>query len=163
MVINLVGPPAVGKSTFAARYTLAHPEYTYLSIDQARDCFDTEAGAWFYLEERVLITNPTILESSGFSWRLRTLLANSEIKERKIFTICMYANESILEQRLKDRQKRQGNRIFHLDEKGFLRYTMENLDMLLTKADISLDISELSKQEVYLRMVDSIAKLRSNQ
>lgn len=162
MIIELNGPPGVGKSTFAAKYTLNHPEVTYCSIDQCREFYQDEMNAWNYLEQIIFTSqNDILLESSGLNWRLRLIEAKLQEEKYKVHKICMYGSEKLILERLSKRQKKQGIKLYHIDEKEFLRYVFDNLGYLLSEADIKIDITEMNELQVYQELTNKLVQIRS--
>lgn len=161
MIIFLVGPPGVGKSTFAAMYTLNNPDITYCSIDQCREFYEDEKIAWKYLEEIVFSSKQDVLiETSGLNWRLSLIKDKCKENSIPILTICLYGSEKLLHERLLGRQKQQNKKKFHYDEQEFLQYVFDHLSNLLIEADIKINISDMSKTQVYQELSIKLANIR---
>lgn len=158
MVINLCGPPAVGKSTFAARFVLEHPQFSYFSIDQFRIDFQDETNAWAALMQHVLTHENVILETSGLSWRLNLLM--DQLGKRKIFTIKFVADREILIDRLRKRQKRSVPMPYHTDELEFIDWAIENDNEYIFPIDFEVITTTKDVEDIYRICSAEIAKFR---
>jgi len=107
MIINLVGPPASGKSTFSAKFVLEHPEYRFCSIDAYRVTFENEDKAWHEMLRDVQSNQDIILESCGWGWRLKNLLGQYPVRQRYISTIEFTGNLEDIKARLLIRQNKR--------------------------------------------------------
>lgn len=159
MIINLIGPPAAGKSTFASRYVVTHPEFTYCSIDEYRIAHSDEEKAWANLTNDVINSKIVMLESIGLSWRLKGLF--QKIKDRKIITIALIGDPLVIHERLNNREKRFVPFPYKdLDEHLTIDYTIENLGKSVTKIDTIIDVTARSPEEVFEYLSTFIAKRR---
>lgn len=102
MIVNLVGPPCGGKSTFASEFVLRHPYFTYCPIDTYRAEYSCEQAAWAALAKDINEAEDVIIESCGFSWQLEFVLEGKDV-----YTIYMGAGEDELLRRLSERQKKR--------------------------------------------------------
>jgi stage V sporulation protein G len=129
MLINIVGPIAVGKSFFCDWFIKRHPEFVHASIDQARyesgkewekennttidkaselpteERMDLEEHAWDILYGICDINEDVILETSGLSWRVRQIFYDQDISSRGIYTVKLSGNRDKIKARLKARTK----------------------------------------------------------
>jgi len=150
MIINLCGPPAAGKSTFAIHLCKEHPLFEHHSIDNYRLKYKEE-DAWSNLTQALIATtSPCIVESCGLSWRLHKLILNhSVLKRRGIVTIFFCGNEDDFHKRLDKRQRKKEKpdipfKYTDLDEHGLITYCLDNFmskyDRFITlKTDNSVD------------------------
>lgn len=140
MIINLVGAPCAGKSTFAARFVLEHPEFKYCPIDEYRIKYEDEVLAWEKLTQDIIENKDVIVESCGMSWQLAQTFNTGVIRSRKIYTIAFHGNQHQLEERLEYRQKRSVPMPFKYDpndERMAIRWTLEHL---AEKAVVPIDV-----------------------
>jgi len=151
MIINLVGAPASGKSTFAARYVLEHPEYRYCSIDSYRIEYkkDGEEEAWLKLYEAVCSSKKVILETCGLSWRLRTLFNSEDIRRRPIITLAFNGSAEVLHERLNNRQRREVPYPYHYTEHETIDFVISNLDHSVAPIDYIIDVTNTTLEDVY--------------
>lgn len=129
MIINLCGPPAAGKSTFAARFTLEHPQFKFCPIDEYRIRYQDEGRAWAELTKDVLGKRNCILESCGMGWQLNRLLNFPKVRRRPLLSIAFLGNKEDLLSRLRERQKRPLPDFFNReDELLALDYALEHFE-----------------------------------
>lgn len=102
MIVNLIGPPCGGKSTFASKFILEHPYFKYCPIDAYRAEYSCEQEAWAALAKDVSEAEDVIIESCGFSWQLEFVLEGKDA-----YTIAVVAEEDRLFERLTERQKKR--------------------------------------------------------
>lgn len=159
VIINLCGPPAGGKSSFASRFILENPDFTYLSIDEFRIQYKDETLAWeqFYLS--INKSKKVIMETSGLSWRLNHFYF---WPERPIFTILFTGNRNKLQERLKIRQKRSVPMPYHQDEQEFLDWAIENNHNLIFPVNLEIDTTQENQtiEDIYLLCCSNIANFR---
>ena len=151
-IINLIGPPAAGKSTFASKFVLEHPEYTYCSIDAYRAEFKDEVPAWEHLEESILKHPKVISETSGLSWRLIKIFNSRALRRRKIFTIAFTGSSNIILSRLQNRQRREVPYPYHYTETETVRYVLDNLNRSSTKINYTVNVDNKETEEIYLEI-----------
>lgn len=150
-IINISGAPCTGKSLFAARFILEHPQFKYFPIDEYRITFKDEALAWDKLTKDVLIKHRCLIESCGMGWRLGRLLNLPEIRKRPLLTIAFTGERRILRQRLEERHKRPLPEPFSKeDEILALDYTIEHFyEEIESSLDYVIDTSDISPSQVY--------------
>jgi hypothetical protein len=163
LVINLVGPPASGKSSFAARYALEHPEFKYCPIDEYRITYEDEAVAWGVFHEDIVNNPNIIIESCGLSYRLNNIFNSGSVRERPLVTIRIDVHQiSVLRARLDNRRKRRVPLPIHLSmlaEMDTAKFFWENLDKMGPKIDHTVFTDLYSNpNEYYAQVVDFINK-----
>jgi adenylate kinase family enzyme len=164
MIVNLVGPPAAGKSTFAARFVAEHPYFRYCTIDAYRQEHDEEEVAWAFLLRDMVERRDVVLESCGLDWRLMQIFDMEAIRRRPILTICFDAPYETLLERVSTRQKGQRRGLaterIHSDEKESVRWVQEHLEKLRPVADVSVDTGVLDEEEVHSEVAPRILEFR---
>jgi hypothetical protein len=162
VVINLVGPPASGKSSFAARFVLEHPDFTYLSIDQFRIDFQDETTAWVELDKAIAKNKKIVLETSGLSWKLKHITYHINYLKRPMFTILFTGDRDILQERLKNRQKRSIPMPYHRDEIEFLDWALENEHKIVTPEDLVINATQegCTIEDIYSMCCSKVANFR---
>lgn len=160
MIINLVGPPAAGKSSFAARFVLEHPEFRYCAIDAYRIEFQDEEEAWFQLEEDVHDSKLVLLESSGLSWRLVPIFTKIKLQERPMITLGLTGNPDVIKERLKNRQRRTIPYPYAWDEYRTADFVIEHISESIAPIDVLMDVTEKTPEEVYRSFSKAIAEFR---
>ena len=158
MIISLIGPPGVGKSTFAARFILEHPQFTYCSIDAFRFQYQDEEEAWGKLGQKIKSSDLVLLETSGLSWRLNSIF--QEAKDRPTVTLGLTGNPDIVKERIKSRIKRDTPYPYEWDEYRTADYVIENINKSVTPIKLLLDVTNRSKEEVYSILNKEIALYR---
>lgn len=163
MIVNLVGPPAAGKSTFAARYVAEHPFYKYCTIDAYREAHKEEEHAWTHLTKDMVERRDVILESCGLDWRLHKVLDVEAIRRRPVLTVCFDAPYDTLKSRVD--QRHTGPRglhtdFIHSDEIMSVKWVQEHLHELRPSPEMTLNTGVLSEQEVYEQVSSRILQFR---
>lgn len=158
--INCIGPPASGKSTFAAKYVLEHPEFTYISIDEYRLEYQDEELAWGKLTAIALENRNIIFETCGLSWRLKDLFCNETIRRRPFLTIAFIGKPEVIHKRLSERQKREIPRPYHWTEHESIDFVLANIAESVAPIDFQIDVTEKTEEEVYLQLASIIAEKR---
>jgi stage V sporulation protein G len=129
MIINIVGPIAVGKSFFCDWFIKRHPEFVHASIDESRyqsgkewearnkttidkaseldaeERMSLEERAWELLYEVCESNENVILETSGLSWRIKDIFYDMDIVMNGIYTVKLLGNRDKIKARLKARTK----------------------------------------------------------
>jgi hypothetical protein len=90
-VVSLIGPPAVGKTTFAQWFVHRNPIYVHLDVAQYRQWFNInqrgidneerikrEEKAWEAIERAISQAGYAIIESTGLSHRLRNVVESAD-------------------------------------------------------------------------------------
>lgn len=152
MIVNLVGSPCGGKSTFAARFILEHPKWIYCPIDEYRIGYETEERAWHELTKDVLDHRHCVIESCGMNWRLKELLNLHKLRRRPLLTVRFTSTRQNLYQRLVIRQhKRPLPAPFrHEDEFLAIDYAAEHFDQEgVSEVDYVVDTHEKDEIVVY--------------
>ena len=160
MIINIIGAPASGKSTFASRFIVEHPEYRYCSIDAYRLEYADEEKAWDNLGYNALNNKIVLLESSGLSWRLNEIFMEAKFNKTPILTIAFIGQADILHQRLNERQKRKIPYPYNFDEHQTIDFVVKKLSEGVINIDYSVNVSQKDKNQVYTEVSNEIAKFR---
>jgi len=162
MIINLIGPPAVGKSTFASRFVLEHPEFKFCSIDAYRVEHDNEEIAWQNLFKDVIENKNVILESCGLSWRLEDIFRTCSVRKRNTVTISFTGKYDDIYKRLAERQhKRPVNYKYDMsDEFAAITWVLEHIHESKQPIDIEVSTSEYTIEEQYQFLCEYIALKR---
>lgn len=159
MIINLVGPPAAGKSTFAARFVLEHPEFKFCSIDAYRIAHKQEDKAWQALLHDMLENKNVVLESAGLSWRLPGILNTETLRRRKLVTIGFVGEIPVIKERLKERQKRPVPFPYKdIDELAAVDYVSEHISEI--PMDYMIDVTHKDPIVQYEELCQFIARKR---
>lgn len=148
MIINLTGPPGVGKSTFASRFVLQHPEWKYCPIDQYRRDSINEDQAWVAFRKDLLHNKKVVVESCGLNHKLHTILA---ALRRPTLSIFMSGPYDLIEERLKARQEQYPlpDRYNPKDELLALKWVTENHDKYPYKIDVRYNIQSNNPDRIY--------------
>lgn len=167
MIINLIGPPCAGKSTFAGRYVLEHPEYTFCSIDSYRFRYGNEDLAWAKFQEEIVKHRNVIVESCGLSYRLKNILNSKALSKRKIVTVYMYATVDTCISRLKTRIKRTPDfeewSSYNRDEAAAITYALSELPWGSCRSvDITLGTHNCSPETVYNIISEELIKIATD-
>lgn len=143
MIINLTGPPCAGKSTFASRFVLEHPEFRYCAIDAYRVELEDEGLAWTELLIDILGQRNIVLESCGLNYRLQQIFNNETIRRRPTTSVEFTAPRELLINRLMNRQhKRPLPEPFRPeDELIAIDYVLEHLGDQIIPPDIKVSTS----------------------
>lgn len=162
MIIHLIGAPCSGKSVFAARFVLEHPEFRYVPIDEYRITYRDEALAWHELTKDVLSKRHIVLESCGMGWRLAALLNLPTLKRRPMITIGFIGDPKILHERLNNRQKRPLPPPFEPeDEHLAIDYHAEMFyENVITSPDRTFCTTEQKELETYKLVTQYINYMR---
>lgn len=160
MIINLVGPPAIGKSTFAARFVLEHPEFQYCSIDNYRIAYEDEDLAWHKLTQDIIKKRNVVLETCGLSYRLRDIFNNETIRRRPMFTVALTGDLDTILERLTTRQKKEIPYPYHYTEQETVQFVLEHLDDSVAPIDYTLDVTHSDPDQVYRLLCARIARKR---
>lgn len=162
MIICLSGPPAAGKSTFAAQYILRYPEFTFCSIDAYRVEYNQEDLAWNNLSIDVIEHQKVILESCGTNWRLEELLNLKELNNRKKIFIGFSGNHNDLTKRLEDRQHKRVIQYKYefSDEIKAISYVKEHLNW--RKQDLVINTSIYNEKEQLLILTNFLNNYQVN-
>lgn len=105
-IINIIGLPAVGKSTLGRRLQSAFPDFVRLDIDDYRRAINTttprlEAEAWTRMLSDAKKYEHVIIESTGMSHNTSMVLS---VLARKVVSIHLQADEATRTQRLATRK-----------------------------------------------------------
>jgi adenylate kinase family enzyme len=138
-IINVVGPPAAGKSFYLARLVARYPQLCHLSIDNFRISHREEGRAWYELMKAVVGHPMPLLESSGMSWRLHAhILNHPTVRKRGRVDLFLSGDRETLHHRLTERHRKQLKETmpfeYELDEHSSIDYCLEELDKLYPKA-----------------------------
>ena len=165
MIVNIIGPPAAGKSYFCSRYVAEHPAWRYNSIDSCRLDANDEDEAWKSFEYFMNINNgwsapvPGVLvESSGLSWRMPAILKR---QATLIYTIAFLATKEELYFRLAKRQaKRKLPYKLRMDERQSIDWVLQNIGSCEYPIDQIIRTDEVSKEELYSLISERIEEIR---
>lgn len=177
MIINVIGPIAVGKSLFCKKFTEKYPEFVHVAIDDCRRAAWRELGggkldkmstlnklnleelAWQKLWDGCKNNDYVILETSGLSWRIKDVLHYDEFVKRGIYTIKLVGSIAKCLKRLRNRKKAVTPFIYEFDQEEGLRYLFKNIHRaphnLLVNVDTGLEYNVL-----FDRIVKRIDKAR---
>lgn len=126
MIFNLIGPPAIGKTTIAMCAATAIPSIRWMDIARYRACCQTEDEAWARLGQGIKSSAIVLLESNGISWRLNKILKKLD---RKVITIKLTATQKLLYDGLVKRHTSLGiqDEKYIIDEFSTIDYTLKEL------------------------------------
>jgi predicted kinase len=103
-LVNLVGPLGSGKTTLARMFISRHEGWRHLGIDDYRSTCGSEDAAWRRLGSDVASTSLVVLETSGTSRRLASVLS---VRSREtVVTVSCAAPVPVLLRRIKARPPR---------------------------------------------------------
>lgn len=169
MIVNLVGPPASGKSTFASRFTLENPTWIWYTIDMCRDdllrtSVHAEDRAWETLKQLVSTHPRVILETGGLSWRLPVMLEELEgVKEhtdgngiywrsheREVLNVMLTGPANVFHKRLMQRHEWFKPVHYNLqDEHNAVDYTLERMTKVYPHGAYLIRVDENTEDEIY--------------
>ena len=168
MIINLIGPPAVGKSTFASRFVLEHPYYKYCTIDAYRvdnynnglSELENNKVAWIRFWKDVYHAKDVVIESIGLDWRLKKIF--QKLSDRPRLTIAFIGNAQTIISRLKDRQHKRPLPIKYnfQDEIDTVYYVLDELSKDKAEYDTGIYVTDLTPSEVYELVTPQITSFR---
>ena len=159
MVFNLIGPPAVGKSTTAIRLAHQLQNLTYLTIDEFRETTSSEEEAWSALLENSIKKTKShlLLESSGASGELSKIVLPALSQHNKILSINFTACLDDIYHRLVTRHKIvTPDHIKAWNELMFAEYCLPFLANITT--DLIINTSQLSQEESYQAALDFLLR-----
>jgi len=164
LIINLIGPPCGGKTQFASKYVLEHPEFRFCSIDAYRVEHKDEEKAWESFVADVIKSKNVIIESCGLDWKLGKVFLNPGIIDKKVLTIAFVGEFNDIYERLAERQhKRPINYEYNLsDEFAAISYVLEHLGESISPIDFCINTSIKSIDEQYKILSEVIALARIN-
>lgn len=155
MMVNLCGPPTAGKSTHAKRFCKENLGFEYLVIDEFRMKY-SEEDAWYNLMKSIVnCKKHCIVESSGLSWRISTILDHPTIKKNGILTIYLHGDEKTFHKRLNERQRTQSNtapfKYKTLDEHSLITYCLDTFPIKYQSTEYIAVVSDdtVPQEKVY--------------
>lgn len=173
-ILNLIGPPGAGKSTFASKFVLEYPEFKYCTIDEYRIEYENESLAWQKMLEDAINHKYVIIESCGLSYRLNHIFNSETVRRRPIYTINFDVDDiKILQKRLQNRCKRsvplpqrihnasQPNNVNISHELQAAYWFMNNLQNIAYPIDYTVYTNQYeSENEYYQTLVNIINAAR---
>lgn len=128
MIVNLIGPPGAGKSTFASRFVLEHPYFTLCDIAGYRAETSSEEEAWYKLERDVALNRDVILETCGLNHQLKGIF--NRTKDRHVYTVLIMGELKELQRRVRERKRKRIPPFKYRlrDEVNTVEWVIEHLD-----------------------------------
>lgn len=139
MIVNLIGPPGSGKSTFAARFVLEHPYFKLCDIAGYRAESSNEPEAWEKLEGDLQLSTDVILETCGLNHQLEGIFLRH--KNRNVFTVLMTGDPEELQIRVRERRRKRIPPFKYRlrDEIATVEWVIEHLDETPIKPDVTVE------------------------
>jgi len=168
MIINLLGPPASAKSTFASRFILEHPYYKYCTIDAYRiDNYDPQLSGkdnekivWRKFYQDIYFAKDCLVESVGLDWRLGKIF--EKISSRPRLNIAFIGDAQVIEKRLKERQHKRPIpfKYSFQDEIDTIYYVLDELYKDNKRYDHCVDTTVMTQEQVYEFVTAQITSFR---
>ena len=164
----MIGPPGVGKSTFASRFVLEHPYYRYCAIDAYRvehydsrlSLAENEQVVWKKFYRDIYHAKDVVVESVGLDWRLLRIFA--KLADRPKLTIAFVGDPAVIESRLRERQHKRPVPFQYdfEDEVNTIWYVLRQLAQGIVHSDVSVQGTDLTPSQIYEIVTSQITSFR---
>jgi len=104
MIVNLVGPIASGKSSFARWFREKHPSFFHFDIAFMRECYEKDEEAWKAIKTVLCSVENSIVESTGLHYRISELWTPKLVR-KGIYTVKFMGDVETLNKRICKRDR----------------------------------------------------------
>lgn len=160
MIVNLIGPPGAGKSTFASRFVLEHPHFTLCDIAGYRAESSTEKEAWERLERDVALNRDVVLETCGLNYQLKGIFRKN--KDRHVFTVLIVGEPKELRKRIRERRRKRIPPFKYRlrDELNTVEWVMDHLDETPIAPELIVNTVSGNSEDDYSYITNAIIRRR---